>query len=161
MITSTLVIFKFMQTKQGFTLIELLVVIAIIGVLASIIITGLSSSRVSARIKSTQQSMVSAKNALLVCIQGGGEMTLPIVVGESICTPSVDDSQVWPTLAENSDWAYLVDENLSEVVALADSHEIAMLNPVSEPDQGTFSFMAYSVVDDRIVSCTETGCLVQ
>jgi len=42
-------IMKQSSLRRGFTLIELLVVIAIIGVLASIIIAALSSSRVSAR----------------------------------------------------------------------------------------------------------------
>jgi prepilin-type N-terminal cleavage/methylation domain-containing protein len=142
-----------MKKQTGFTLIELLIVIAIISVLASIIVTSMSSSRVGARARSAQQSLVSAKNAIIVCIQNGSEMKTP-VLGDGLCDPSIDDSQVWPALPENSDWGYVVSD-------ITTAGGIFVPAPVSNSEEGTFRFDAYSVIDDRLVTCTETGCVTQ
>lgn len=150
-----------MHTKQGFTLIELLMVIAIIAVLASIIVTGLSSSQANARGKSVQQTLVSARSAILLCVQGGDAINPTPVVGDSLCTPAGDTSQVWPSLPTQGGWAYVTDASVQEVVDLATSHGVTISNPSSNADQGSLNFTAYSVQDDRIVNCTESGCLVQ
>ncbi|TAK58176.1 type II secretion system protein [Patescibacteria group bacterium] len=149
------------NTKQGFTLIELLVVIAIIAVLASIIITGLNTSRVNARAKTVQQSLASAKTAILLCVQGGDVINPTPTSGAPLCDPAGDATQVWPPLPTTGEWFYVTDANAQEVVDLATNHGVTISNPSSDVADGSLNFAAYSVVDDRIVSCTETGCIVE
>jgi general secretion pathway protein G len=55
---------KINEMKKGFTLIELLIVIAIIGVLSSIVISALNSSRDKARIAKVQLELKQFQNAL-------------------------------------------------------------------------------------------------
>ena len=146
--------------KKGFTLIELLVVIAIIAVLASIIISGLASSRANGAAKATQQTLVSARSAILLCVQAGDTLSTP-VVGNPLCTPAGDSTQVWPALPVAGQWAYVTDASAQEVVDLANDHGVTITDPSSDTTQGSLNFAAYSVIDNRIVMCTETGCLVQ
>lgn len=58
--------FKVSAFKQGFTLIELLVVIAIIGVLASTVLSSLSSSRQQAQITVAENSIQLIERAILI-----------------------------------------------------------------------------------------------
>jgi hypothetical protein len=56
---------------------------------------------------------------------------------------------------------YVTDENDPVVVGLASSHNLTIVNPTSNTDEGSFNFTAYSAADDRIVSCNETGCVIE
>lgn len=55
-----------MQLRKGFTLIELLVVIAIIGILATLVITNLTSARVKARNANAQSDITEAGKSIEV-----------------------------------------------------------------------------------------------
>lgn len=59
-----LLVISRMKTKRGFTLIELLVVIAIIGVLASVVLVSLQSSRGKAQVAAGQQFDSSLRSSL-------------------------------------------------------------------------------------------------
>lgn len=62
-----------MQRNQGFTIIELLVVIAIIGLLSSVVLTSLQTSKASARESTTLSTLIQIKKALEVyAVSHGG-----------------------------------------------------------------------------------------
>lgn len=61
-----------MPRNQGFTIIELLVVIAIIGLLSSVVLTSLQTSKASARESTTLSTLIQIKKALEVYAVGHG-----------------------------------------------------------------------------------------
>lgn len=63
--------------EKGFTLIELLVVIAIIGILASVILAGLSDAQASARDSKRKQDLKQLQIALQLHWQKHGSFTQP------------------------------------------------------------------------------------
>jgi prepilin-type N-terminal cleavage/methylation domain-containing protein len=64
---------SFYKSKLGFTLIELLVVIAIIGLLASIVMVSLNSSRANARDAKRQEDLQQLRLALELYFNKNGE----------------------------------------------------------------------------------------
>ena len=63
---------KYLTFKKGFTLIELLVVISIIGVLSSVVLSSLGTSRAKARDAKRKQEMKAIQSALLLYYQDNG-----------------------------------------------------------------------------------------
>lgn len=59
------------KINTGFTLIELLVVIAIIGILSSVILSSLNTSRIQAKDSSAKQSLTSIRSAMESFYSGG------------------------------------------------------------------------------------------
>jgi prepilin-type N-terminal cleavage/methylation domain-containing protein len=98
-----------MKKNKGFTLIELLVVIAIIGILASIVLTSLSSAREKANRTASLANLRGVMPELVVCADDGGEETTTIAAGSVICTSDgtaalSGHTAVWPALVGG--WAY-------------------------------------------------------
>lgn len=76
--------------RKGFTLIELLVVIAIIGVLASIVMVSLSSSREKATVAKTKRTLSSLEKGIAVCCSDKDNSALVAGAGgTAICNPNV------------------------------------------------------------------------
>ena len=81
-----------MNYKKGFTLIELLVVVAIIGVLASIVLSSLSSARASARDSRRLAEVRSLQSALELYYLDNGEY------------PQVSSDRVHNCTTSNGGW---------------------------------------------------------
>ncbi len=94
---------KNLKNKKGFTLIELLIVIAIIGILASIVLSSILSSKKGASVSAMKTTMQSVRTAMEMCSGTGGSI-IPgertpgsvICAGETYTYPPVADS--CPTL---------------------------------------------------------------
>ncbi len=75
-----------MKNKKGFTLVELLVVIAIIGVLASVAIVNLNSSRTKAKRSALQKYMQNIFSAVNYCIYDKGEFKRSTIADNDDCS---------------------------------------------------------------------------
>lgn len=104
-------------SQAGFTLIELLVVIAIIGILSSVVLTSLSSSRGKARRAAALQTIRAVLPELLTCADdagigtGEGANTTVPATTLFVCatdagggTAKTGHTAKWPALPTN--WAY-------------------------------------------------------
>lgn len=78
----------FKNFKRGFTLIELLVVIAIIGLLASIIIVGLSYARNEAKAGATKTTLSDLRSGIALCCENPAN-SLQTTAGQDFCNPSI------------------------------------------------------------------------
>jgi prepilin-type N-terminal cleavage/methylation domain-containing protein len=98
-----------MKTKRGFTLIELLVVIAIIGILASVVLAGVSSQRQRAQDVSALQSARSAVPVAIICHDDSKDLNQPVAI-PTATTPQVAiclGSESWPKLPTGWSWGTL------------------------------------------------------
>lgn len=90
------------KNKKGFTLVELLVVIAIIGILSTVAVVNLNSSRKKAKETAALQAISSYTTAAIFCESEGGELTLPVdfgppptyLGGTEVCTTPI--GIYWP-----------------------------------------------------------------
>lgn len=90
-----------MNKNKGFTLIELLVVIAIIGILASIILTSLSSAKEKANKTAAMANMRGVLPELILCQDDGGSMNAPTSTstgGGLVCTATPAHTATWPSM---------------------------------------------------------------
>ncbi|OHA82265.1 MAG: hypothetical protein A2675_00430 [Candidatus Yonathbacteria bacterium RIFCSPHIGHO2_01_FULL_51_10] len=97
-----------MRNSRGFTLIELLVVIAIIGILASTVLSSLSTAREKAKISRAQSELRSARTAITMLENDTGKWPNGCPVN-AVSNPEVnlDSAQagvkVIPTAQDNGD----------------------------------------------------------
>ena len=146
------------KKSQGFTLIELLVVIAIIGILASVILASLSSSRTKARIASAQGTMRSIQTGAAVCINDAA----PVAPSEPTETQNggggpvcAGNQAAYSTLPVG--WIYC--DTTAGVQAGPPTPDCG--DEVSDfpVDAGGFTIVAESNDDGAIIACTEKGCV--
>lgn len=154
--------------RSGFTLIELLIVIAIIGILSSVVLVSLNSTRERARKTAVQAQLKSAQSAMIVCAAsglatycygtagnhtssndcGGGNVAEP-VESTAICgsanTGTNHSNAEWP---EISKFGYRYGAYTG-----------------SQVSQEKFAFSAYKDSDNDdnpdeaiVYCCTQTGC---
>ena len=94
------------MNKKGFTLVELLVVIAIIGILSSVAVVNLNSARDKARFAAAQATVSQLATPIIMCLDGGHQITVPAVNGgDLICETDDDVNTKWPPLG-TSGYAY-------------------------------------------------------
>lgn len=134
------------QSIQGFTLVELLVVIAIIGILSTVAIVNLNSTRDRARAATVQHDLAGLFPLIVLCYDA--ELNLeadatsdcegaePPVVGHNIC--SMTGIQGWPELPDG--WSYID-------------------NCLGYYSSKQFRYSAQDSSGNR-VDCTESGCVV-
>lgn len=138
--------------KRGFTLIELLVVIAIIGILASVVLASLGSSRAKARIAAAQGTMRSVQTGAAVCINDA----TPVA-------PSI------PTETNNGGAAVICAGNSAAFSALPSgwiycdgtggTAAVGVCGGASSASANAFTLVAESFADDSMITCTESGCV--
>ncbi|RJQ34871.1 type II secretion system protein [Candidatus Parcubacteria bacterium] len=94
-----------METKRnlGFTLVELLVVIAIIGILSTVAIVNLNSSRQKAKETAALQSVSSYTTAAIMCDNDDSTIVNPITppniyIGGQFCTDDIGIN--WPDVGK-------------------------------------------------------------
>ncbi len=98
--------------NKGFTLIELLVVIAIIGILASVVLTSLSSARAKATKTAALANIRGVMPELVTCADDAGIPTASApTAGNYVCTTANNNNvavsghtATWPTLPTG--WGY-------------------------------------------------------
>ncbi len=150
-----------LSSSKGFTLIELLVVIAIIGILASVVLASLGSSRAKARTAAAQGTMRSVQTGAAVCINDASPLapnapienncgttgTCPVTPALVLCTGNSATYQPLP-----SGWIYC------NITATATQSPTDCGNDASSVSTTGFTLVAESDADDFKITCTESGC---
>jgi prepilin-type N-terminal cleavage/methylation domain-containing protein len=141
--------------KRGFTLIELLVVIAIIGILASVVLASLGSSRAKARIAAAQGTTRSVQTGAAVCINDATPVapTLPYEDNDGyngtgstlVCASNTAAYQALP-----SGWIWCD--------GTAGTAAAGVCGGASASTANDFTIVAESFADDTRITCTESGC---
>ena len=113
--------------KNGFTLIELLVVIAIIGILSSVVMVSLSSTRERARVAALQSTLSSVTTIANLCINDGGSVQAPAAAatgGNTIFDDTPTSNETRPDLSAVqglNNTALYVSANDTTIIAGIDS----------------------------------------
>ncbi len=142
-------------SNRGFTLIELLVVIAIIGILASVVLASLSSSRAKARIAAAQGTMRSVQTGASICINDAAPVAPSEPTdtndggGAAICA---GNSALYSALPFG--WIYC--DTTAGTQGVADCGNEVSDFPVAAD---TFTLVAESNDDGQVITCTPTGCV--
>jgi len=140
--------------KRGFTLIELLVVIAIIGILASVVLASLGSSRAKARIAAAQGTMRSIQTGAAVCINDASPVApsmpteTPNGGGAAICAGNSANYAALP-----SGWIYCADTTGTQTAGSDCGNEVSTVSTTA------FTLVAESDADKAVITCQESGCV--
>ncbi len=135
--------------KRGFTLIELLVVIAIIGILASVVLASLGSSRAKARIAAAQGTMRSIQTGAAVCINDASPIAPTL--------PTADDNAQAALLCTGNTAAY-TSGMLPSGWVFCDGTGTGTCGG----EQSLTSTTAFTIIaegDGTKVTCQESGCV--
>lgn len=127
-----------MKKNRAFTLIELLVVISIIGLLSSVVLTSLGSSRARARRAAAQTALKGVSGLAALCDSVGSTLVSGTPTGGStnICNNSTSVVGRFPVLPAG--WSY-------------------DLNVDAAAGDGAFQYEADG--DGATVRCTASGCV--
>jgi prepilin-type N-terminal cleavage/methylation domain-containing protein len=127
-----------MKKNRAFTLIELLVVISIIGLLSSVVLTSLSTSRVRARRAAVQAALKGVSGLAALCDSVGSTLVSGSPTGgtTNICNNSTSVVGRFPALPAN--WSY--DTNVDAAAG-----------------DGAFQYEADG--EGATIRCTAAGCV--
>ena len=139
-----------LSTSKGFTLIELLVVIAIIGILASVVLASLGSSRSKARIASAQETLHTIQVGMATCLADGVAITLPSADNNTqtavLCT---GNSTAYVTLPTNWVWCDgSAGCGASTTAASIQSTGVSFYVVAASP----------AANDNKVIGCSESAC---
>lgn len=141
------------HSLKGFTLIELLVVIAIIGILASVVLASLGSSRAKARVAAAQGTMRSIQTGAAVCINDA----VPVAPSEPTEAQDGGATAVCAGNAANysnlpAGWIYCDDTAGTQGVGDCGDEVFAATSD-------DFTLVSESSADGFKITCTENGCV--
>lgn len=159
------------RATTGFTMIELLVVIAIIGLISAVILSGVTSARGKGRQGAAMQVMKSVHDIAMVCISTNVSSYTFCLPGQNTlgCTASAigdtNNGGGGYLCASNpggrytdlpTGWVYC-DQSGSGQTATNCGGDASQL-----PQNSTtyFRIKAESNTDQKLIECTETGCVM-
>ncbi len=146
-----------MRSEPAFTLIELLVVIAIIGILASVVLASLGSSRTKARIAAAQGSMRSIQTGAAVCINDASPVA-PTLPSETNCGNATCPGVTLICAANSASYVALPSGWIYCNGSAGTQGAADCGNDTSTASISSFSLVAESNADGYKITCSESGC---
>jgi len=141
--------------------IEILVVICIIGILASVILVSIGSSREKAANNAALTSLKSTASAAYMCLTDGGTPQLTSPAGASTSMCSVGAYSDWPDISRDG-WSYNNPDfiwcnpsyNNNSFPAPCGAYNNGSCGGSSETGQFCYGL----IKDTKHIWCTNTGC---
>jgi type IV pilus assembly protein PilA len=123
------------RRSGGFTFIELMIVIGIIGILATVVLSNITSARAKAHQAKTEASLRSAQTTATYCMDSGNDLNMPDIAN-LICA----GQRNWPAPV-GSGWVY------------GDAGSCGFDGDVSDKN-----FLYCATNGTTVITCTDMGC---